>query len=109
MGAMTHANLDRSSRQQAETAQIATATQEMSHTVSNVADSAQGALESATRAHTEANAGTDHRGTLKAIQTLGQQVESAATTIQSLERESDAIGSVIDVIPVLQSKPTCWR
>ena len=99
MGAMTHANLDRSSRQQAETAQIATATQEMSHTVSNVADSAQGALESATRAHTEANAGQSIiEGTLKAIQTLGQQVESAATTIQSLERESDAIGSVIDVI-----------
>ena len=99
MDAMTNANLDRSSRQQAETAQIATATQEMSHTVSNVADSAQGALDSATRAHSEANSGQSIiEGTLRAIQTLGQQVESASTTIQSLERESDAIGSVIDVI-----------
>ena len=99
MDAMTNANLDRSSRQQAETAQIATATQEMSHTVSNVADSAQGALESATRAHSEANSGQSIiEGTLRAIQTLGQQVESASTTIQSLERESDAIGGVIDVI-----------
>ncbi|MCP5318230.1 MAG: methyl-accepting chemotaxis protein [Chromatiaceae bacterium] len=99
MDAMTNANLDRSSRQQAETAQIATATQEMSHTVSNVADSAQGALDSATRAHSEANSGQSIiEGTLRAIQTLGQQVESASTTIQSLERESDAIGGVIDVI-----------
>ena len=99
MDARTGANLNRSRRQQSETQQIATATHEMAHTVSNVAGSAQGALESANQAHTEANAGrTMIEGTLKAIQTLGGQVESATATIHSLEQESDAIGGVIDVI-----------
>jgi methyl-accepting chemotaxis protein len=99
MNSLTDANLNRSRRQQAETGQISTATQEMTFTVSNVADSAQGALESANRAHSEADSGQRIvEGTLQAIQTLGNQVESAAETIHSLERESDAIGGVIDVI-----------
>jgi len=99
MNSVTEANLDRSRRQQDETAQISTATQEMSYTVSNVADSAQGALENANRAHSEANSGqVIVDDTLKAIHTLGGQVELAAETIHSLKRESDAIGGVIDVI-----------
>ena len=99
MGSLSTANLDRSSRQQTETQQIATATQEMTYTASNVADSAKGALDGANRAHQEARAGQGIiEGTVQAIQTLGGQVESAAATIQSLERESDAIGKVIDVI-----------
>jgi methyl-accepting chemotaxis protein len=99
MDSLTEANLNRSRRQQAETGQISTATQEMTYTVSNVAESAQGALESANRAHSEASSGQlIVGGTLQAIQTLGGQIQSAAETIQSLERESDAIGSVIDVI-----------
>ena len=99
MDEFTGANLNRSSRQQAETAQIATATQEMTHKVSNVADSAKGALDSANHAQAEANAGQAIiRDTLEAIRTLGDQVESAASTIHSLEGESDAIGGVIDVI-----------
>jgi methyl-accepting chemotaxis protein len=99
MNTLTQANLDRSRRQQDETGQISTATQEMTFTVSNVADSAQGALESANRAHSEANSGQKIvDDTLKAIHTLGSQVELAAETIHSLERESDAIGGVIDVI-----------
>jgi methyl-accepting chemotaxis protein len=99
MDAFTGANLNRSSRQQAETAQIATATQGMTLRVSNVADSATGALDSANHAQAEANAGQAIiRDTLEAIRTLGHQVESAASTIDSLEQESDAIGGVIDVI-----------
>jgi len=99
MNTLTEANLDRSQRQQDETGQISTATQQMTVTVANVADSAQCALESANRAQSEADSGQTVVGnTLKAIQTLGGQVELAAETIHSLERESDAIGSVIDVI-----------
>jgi methyl-accepting chemotaxis protein len=99
MNELTDANLDRSRRTQAETEQISTATQEMTFTVSNVANSAQGALESANRAHSEADSGQNIVGdTLQAIQTLGSQIESATDTIRSLERESDAIGGVIDVI-----------
>jgi methyl-accepting chemotaxis protein len=71
----------------------------MTHTVSNVADSAKDALDSANQAQSEASSGQAVvEGTLQAIQTLGGQVESAAATIRSLEKESDAIGGVIDVI-----------
>jgi methyl-accepting chemotaxis protein len=96
---LTEANLDRSRRQQDETGQISTATQQMSVTASNVANDAEGALESATLAHNEASSGqTVVQDTLEAIRTLGCQVERAADTIHSLKRESDAIGGVIDVI-----------
>ena len=99
IGRLTAESLERSSRTQAETGQIATATQEMSHTVSHVSESAGAALESAGSAHLEANAGRGIvDGTLGAIRTLGEQVASAADIIQTLERESEAIGGVIDVI-----------
>lgn len=99
MSTLTGANLGRSRRQQSETGQIATATQEMTHTVSQVADSARAALESANHAHNEASSGrTIVESTLKAIHSLEEQVESASVTICSLERESDSIGGVIDVI-----------
>jgi methyl-accepting chemotaxis protein len=99
IGRLTAESLERSSRTQAETGQIATATQEMSHTVSHVSESAGAALENAGSAHLEASAGREIvDGTLGAIRTLGEQVASAADIIQTLERESEAIGGVIDVI-----------
>ena len=96
---LSHANLERSRRQQGETAQIAAATQQMTHTASQVVDAAKHGLNNANQAHQEANAGHGTvDDTLQAIRTLGAQVESAAATIRSLEQESDAIGKVIDVI-----------
>jgi len=92
-------NLGRSRQQQAESERLATATQQLTHTVSGVTDSANSALDNATRANDEADAGRAIVvDTLQAIQKLGAQVASAAATIDSLENESNAIGAVIDVI-----------
>ena len=99
MHGLTETGMTRSSRQQSETEQIATAAHEMSQTVASVAESALGASENANRAQNEAEEG---RGvvtqTLAAINELGEQVDLAASTIQALEQESESIGSVIDVI-----------
>ncbi len=99
MHRMTETSTTRSRRQQDETAQIATATQQMSHTVSSVAESAQGALDSANVANSEAAQGRQVvTQTLTAINGLGEQVDLADRTIQALGQESESIGSVIDVI-----------
>jgi methyl-accepting chemotaxis protein len=99
MHGLTDASMNRANRQQTETAQIATATHQMSLTVASVADSAQGAYESANQAQREAEDGREVvRQTITAIDGLGGQVDLAATTIQTLVQESEGIGSVIDVI-----------
>ena len=99
MHALTETGMTRSSQQQSETAQIATAAHEMSQTVASVAESAKGASENANRAQHEAEQGRSVvTQTLSAINGLGEQVDLAASTIQALEQESEAIGSVIDVI-----------
>jgi len=96
---LTESGMNRSSRQQSETSQIATATHEMSLTVNSVAESAHGASESANQAQHEAEEGrTVVTQTVTAVHSLGDQIDLAATTIQALERESEGIGGVIDVI-----------
>ncbi|MCB1725678.1 MAG: methyl-accepting chemotaxis protein [Gammaproteobacteria bacterium] len=99
MRATTESGMARASRQHAETEQIATAANELTQTVSSVVESAEQAAETACRARGDAD---DGRGivteTLAAIDLLGEQVDLAASTIQSLERESDTIGGVIEVI-----------
>jgi methyl-accepting chemotaxis protein len=96
---LTDAGMERVSRQQTETAQIATATHEMSLTVSSVADSAKGASDGANQAHREAAEGRRVVGeTVGAIEGLGGQIERATDIIDQLVRESEGIGAVIDVI-----------
>lgn len=96
---LTETGATRSSRQQSETAQIATASQEMTMSIASVAEAAQGALDNANTAQQEAEAGREVvTQTLAAINGLGEQVDVATTTIQALEQESENIGSVIDVI-----------
>jgi methyl-accepting chemotaxis protein len=99
MDRLTDTGMNRASRQQSDTAQIATATHEMSLTVASVAESAQGASESANQAQHEAENGQEVvKQTVGAIDGLGDQVDLATTTIQALVQESENIGSVIDVI-----------
>jgi len=99
MHRLTDTGMDRASRQQSETAQIATATHEMSLTVSSVAESAQGASNNADKAQREAQDGRQVvTETVTAIHGLGDQVDLATTTIEALVKESEEIGSVIDVI-----------
>jgi methyl-accepting chemotaxis protein len=87
------------SLQRNETQQVATAVTEMAATVQEIAQSAEGAADSARMADEEAAGGkrvvveaTD------AIKQLAEEMQTASTVIDRLARESDEIGSVLDVI-----------
>lgn len=87
------------SRQQIETAQIATAINEMTATVQEVARSAIDAASAANQADQEANTGKNIvTQTVNSIQALAANVGEAADVIQKLEGDTTEIGSVIDVI-----------
>ena len=86
-------------RQQHETDQVATAINEMTATVQEVSGSAAAASESTQAAANEASNGQQVVGnTVSSINRLAKEVESATEIIRSLEKNSDQIGSVIDVI-----------
>lgn len=86
-------------RQRSETQQVATAVNEMASTVSEIANSAEQAAVSAGDADSEAGSGRAIvEETSNAIASLAEEVEHAAQVINRLESESEAIGSVLDVI-----------
>lgn len=86
-------------RQQSETAQVATAMNEMTATVQEVANHASLAACSAQQADQESRDGKQiMQLTLVTIQTLAQEVENGAKVITRLSEESTKIGSVLDVI-----------
>ena len=86
-------------QQQSETQQVATAVTEMATTVEEIAGSAERAADSAREADEQAQMGksivTD---VTAAITNLSNEMQSASEVIDSLARESEEIGSVIDVI-----------
>jgi len=85
--------------QETETEQVATAVQQMVATISEVADNASNASE-ATRSATE-EAANGHRTveeTARSIQALQQEISEAAQIIGQVEKNSEGIGSVLDVI-----------
>jgi methyl-accepting chemotaxis protein len=85
--------------QRAETEQVATAMNEMAATVQDVARNAGDASGAANNADNEANAGnTIVQDASSSIDTLAHEVENAAGVIQQLARDSDDIGTVLDVI-----------
>ncbi len=86
-------------RQQQETDSVATAINEMSATVHEVANNASSAANAASQADEEAKEGkTVVESAADAIGQLAQEVENAAGVIQALENDSEAIGTVLDVI-----------
>ena len=86
-------------RQQTETDQVATAINEMTATVQEVARNAIDAAAAANQADQEANSGKNVVGqTVSAIQLLATNVEQAADVIQKLEVDTTEIGGVLDVI-----------
>lgn len=92
----SHQNLENQNR---ETEQVATAMNEMSATVQEVAKSASDASISAANADTEAASGKSIvQETIGSIEGIAGEVENAGSVIQSLAKESEAIGSVLDVI-----------
>jgi len=86
-------------QQQLETDQVATAMNEMSSTVQEVAQNASLAADSAQDANNKSEEG---RGvvsnTMQTINNLANEIEEASQVIQNLKQESENIGTVIDVI-----------
>ncbi|MBN2886882.1 MAG: methyl-accepting chemotaxis protein, partial [Chromatiaceae bacterium] len=83
--------------QQAQTDQVATAVEEMSASVREVAQNAQHTADAAHEADGEANTGRQVVLTAgEAITALAQGIEQAAGVIHSLEQRSDEISSVLD-------------
>jgi methyl-accepting chemotaxis protein len=86
-------------RQQSETEQIATAMNEMTTTVQEVARNAAAAADAAQKANNEANQGKKIVDfAVGSIETVAQEVEKVSGAIQKLENESQRIGTVVDVI-----------
>lgn len=86
-------------KQRNETEQAAAATTEMTQTVEEVAKSAAQAADAAQDANSEASTGKEVvNATVNAINELAADVESTANAIEAVNRESDNIGSVLEVI-----------
>ena len=87
------------SRQLTETQSVATAMNQMSATVMEVANSATAAAQAADRANERTTEGLSTTGEVRqSIETLAQKVASGAEAIRRVEQESDAIGQILDVI-----------
>jgi methyl-accepting chemotaxis protein len=85
--------------QEQETDQVATAMNQMTTSITDVAKNASVAEEAAKAASDEAKHGRDMiRQTSDSINELAKEVELAEQTIQDVESESEHIGTVIDVI-----------
>lgn len=90
---------DGSNGQAHKASMLATAIEEMSSTVSEVAMQSNHASESATESGKQANLGGDIvRDTVDGINKLSQVVGAASATVDKLGSRSDEIGAVIQVI-----------
>ncbi len=85
--------------QQTQIEQIASAMTEMSSSVDEIAEHARQAEKNANAASQHADNGQSAVGeNVQTIQGLAQQIEDAASAIQVLEKSSEEIGSILDVI-----------
>ncbi|VAW71428.1 Methyl-accepting chemotaxis sensor/transducer protein [hydrothermal vent metagenome] len=85
--------------QNQEIDQAATAITEMSATVQEVARNAATAADAATSADNESREGmTIVRSTIQSIDELSNEVNSASEVINKLEKDSESIGAILDVI-----------
>ncbi len=86
-------------RQRQETEQVATAMNEMVSTVQDVAQNAVSAADMAQQADQQASGGKQTvQHTIDAIETLANEVNKVSGVIQTLEKDSESIGTVLDVI-----------
>jgi methyl-accepting chemotaxis protein len=87
------------SQQRQETNQIATAMHEMAATVQEVARNAAEAARAAEQADESSRSGAEVvRATVETVQEVAVGVEQVAASLQRLEQDSTAIGTVLDVI-----------
>ncbi len=85
--------------QQLQTDQVATAINEMSTTVLEVAQNTSAAEAAAAVAQTESNNGQQIvEESMSVIENLSREVEQAAQVIQTLADDSQSVGAVLDVI-----------
>ncbi|BBL56397.1 methyl-accepting chemotaxis protein [Methylomonas koyamae] len=86
-------------RQRQETTSVATAVTEMSATIHDVAATTSNAAQAASSANEQAKNGKNVvQNTTQAIGQLARDVEAAANVIRSLEKSSESIGALLDVI-----------
>ncbi|GIU18412.1 methyl-accepting chemotaxis protein [Shewanella colwelliana] len=86
-------------RQLNETDMVATAITEMGATIDEIANNTELAAERASNTHDNAQqgqVGVEH--TIEKIQALAEQLNSSAQVVSDLEKDSETIGSVLDVI-----------
>ncbi|MCK5189415.1 MAG: methyl-accepting chemotaxis protein, partial [Methylococcales bacterium] len=85
--------------QHQKTEEIATAMNEMTATVQEVAQNATQTATKASEGDNEAKAGNQViSGTIDSINLLSSNIESAEQAVKALEQDSQAIGTVLDVI-----------
>jgi methyl-accepting chemotaxis protein len=86
-------------QQKAQTEQVATAMTEMASTAQEMARNADNAASNIQQADERATEGKDVVShTVSAINDLAREVERAASVIQKLEKDSEGIGAVVEVI-----------
>ncbi len=86
-------------QQQSETDQVATAMNQMTATVEEVARNAAAAAEAARNADIESSKGkTVVQETMRAIEQLANDIERTSQIIARLESDAEQIGAVVDVI-----------
>ena len=85
--------------QQNRTAEVAEAMSEMTHSMGGVKNNADQAAEAARLCNQEANQGMAVvSDTINAIRAVSVEVENAAATIHGLEKDTEKMGSILDVI-----------
>ena len=85
--------------QQSNTEQVATAISEMASSIQEVSTNAHAAAESTMQAHNTSRDGSERmKRTQQLIVGLADEIQHATDTVSQLERESDSIGKVLEVI-----------
>ncbi|MFO8023891.1 methyl-accepting chemotaxis protein [Thiohalophilus sp.] len=99
MSIITNETSEGVNQQRNETEQVATAMNEMTATVQEVVNNAESAAEAAGNADNQAIEGRSVvNNTIDSIDRLASEVEKAANVINHLEKDSEQIGTVLEVI-----------
>ena len=99
MAEITEQSMEGIIRQRSETEQVATAMNQMTASVHEVSRNAASAAGVAQSTATQSQNGSKVvQDTISGINTLADNVSSASDVIHELEKDSDSIGSVLDVI-----------
>ncbi|BAJ00526.1 methyl-accepting chemotaxis protein [Shewanella violacea] len=97
--ALSESGRDKISQQQMEIEQVVTATNEMSSTAHSVSDNAQVTADSVSTTQESVSRGQEVvQANAEGLQSLSEQMEHASNEIIELEKQTESIGSILDVI-----------